>query len=151
MQSTHAPGRGRGRFSLVALAATLLVAVTFAAGPERQAMDGVYTVDQAEGVVATYRTSCGGCHGNELGGSGNAPPLSGIGFTFFWKDRTVGELFEYTRANMPQGAPGTLSDGQYAGIVALILQANGFPAGEQPLPTDPEVLSAIRIGEPAPQ
>ena len=48
---------------------------------------------------------------------------------------------------MPQDSPGRLSRQQYADIVARILNANEFPAGESELGTDVAVLKQILIQE----
>ena len=44
---------------------------------------------------------------------------------------------------MPQDAPGTLTPGQTAEIVAHILRGNRLPAGETALPGDEETLNRI--------
>ena len=41
----------------------------------------------------------------------------------------MGDLLEFVTANMPNGAPRSLSETTYSDIVALILKSNGFPAG----------------------
>ena len=41
----------------------------------------------------------------------------------------MGDLLEFVGTNMPNGAPGSLSEPTYNDIVALILKSNGFPAG----------------------
>jgi hypothetical protein len=50
----------------------------------------------------------------------------------FWKSfaqKSAGELLDYVSANMPNGAPGSLSESTYRDIVAVMLKSNGFPAG----------------------
>lgn len=133
--------------ALALLAVGGILSLAWASGSGRTAMDGVYTLDQVGAVGAVYASQCASCHGADLGGGGSAPPLAGLAFTFFWKDRDLGALFTYTKENMPQGSPGSLTDAQYAGMVALILEANGFPAGTDPLPVDVDVLGNIVIGE----
>ena len=49
---------------------------------------------------------------------------------------------------MPNDKPGKLSRGQYAEIVAYLLELNGFPAGKTPLPSDDEKLKQIQITAP---
>ena len=78
-----------------------------------------------------------------------APPLTGLPFMFFWEDKTLAELYTYTHDNMPLGNPSSLSDQAYADLVALILNANGFPAGEAELLPDVDALAGITIA-PAP-
>jgi len=49
---------------------------------------------------------------------------------------------------MPNDKPGKLSRGQYADIVAYLLELNGFTAGKTPLPSDDEKLKQIKIPPP---
>ena len=53
------------------------------------------------------------------------------------------------RTTMPQGAPASLSPRAYVDIVAYLLEANDFPAGDMELPTDQDVLESIIIQEEA--
>ena len=75
----------------------------------------------------------------------DAPPLRGDDFLATWKGRNTAELFERIRSTMPTDSPGSLSGQRYLDIVAYILSANGFPAGESELPPDPAVLRSIVI------
>jgi len=56
----------------------------------------------------------------------------------------VGSLFEHVSTKMPQNRPGSLSDQEYADVVAYLLQINGRPAGERELPPDQELLARMR-------
>ncbi len=55
----------------------------------------------------------------------------------------MGDLFERIRLSMPQDNPGRLSRQQDADILALMLQANEFPAGKTELDKQTEVLKLI--------
>ena len=57
----------------------------------------------------------------------------------------MGELVELTRKTMPSDSPGKVSRKNCTDIIAYLLSANGFPAGEKDLESDPEVLKDIRI------
>ena len=46
---------------------------------------------------------------------------------------------------MPQNDPGSLSRQRSAGLVAYLLQANRFPAGQTELPGEDEILKQIKI------
>jgi len=119
--------------------------------PERQAggrpsvWDGVYSQEQARRGQAQYQRSCGSCHAEDLRGSSTAPSLVEESFAFQWNDATVGELFERIRSLMPLDRPNSLSAQAYRDIVAYILQSNKFPAGEQDLDSDGDVLRRILI------
>lgn len=139
-------------------AASLLVAgaAVFAASPGNEEVetetvaassvwDGVYTDEQAARGKEVYEVSCIGCHAATLRGTPGGPGIAGGRFTFNWSDRSVGELHGYVRANMPIGQAGSLTDQQYADIIAYILQVNEFPAGEAELPTDPAESEGVVI------
>ena len=46
---------------------------------------------------------------------------------------------------MPQGTPGSLTDQQYADIIAYMFNLSRLPAGEDELPSDVQQLSTIII------
>lgn len=106
---------------------------------------GVFTEDQAERGATAYSRHCAECHGSSLQGSEAGPGLKGASFKFGWNGRTVAELFSYTSTNMPYDKPGSLSTDTYIDLVARILQANDFPAGDDELEPDPEFLQQLTI------
>src|SRR5687767_13004061 len=95
----------------------------------RTSMDGIYTDAQAKRGEALYAENCAACHGAELGGDPYAPALAGPVFNAKWRDRPVGDLFDYTRLTMPQTFPNSLSREQVADVLAFILQKNRLPPG----------------------
>lgn len=107
--------------------------------------DGVYTPQQAERGQTTYREECSKCHGENLAGGEAGPALTGDEFLHKWIGKTAGDLFEKTRRTMPLEDPGGLSRRQYAAIVAYILKANDFPAGQKELVSELAPLNEIRI------
>ncbi|HEY2009177.1 MAG TPA: cytochrome c [Rhizomicrobium sp.] len=94
--------------------------------------DGAYTGTQAERGANKYRQECVMCHGTALEGNGEAPPLVGR-FIPDWEGTKLSDLFEKIQATMPLFAPGTLSASDTADLLAFILQANNFPAGQKDL------------------
>ena len=107
--------------------------------------DGIYTEDQAKRGDRDYRKECGSCHGADLEGKGQAPPLQGAEFTSNWNGMSVGDLFDKIQSSMPGDRPGQLSAEENAGILAYILQRNQFPSGKQELPGDADALRKIRF------
>jgi sugar lactone lactonase YvrE len=107
--------------------------------------NGVYTAAQADRGASAYNQRCAVCHGGQLGGTGEAPGLSGAEFLSNWSGLTVGDLFERIRTTMPFDAPASLSRDTYADIVAFIFKANGLPAGNKDLDRRTEVLNGINI------
>ena len=107
---------------------------------------GVYTADQAEQGKALYTsTACAACHGAELAGAGQNPPLAGKVFLGNWTDETVADLFSKIETTMPATKPGSLKPEETAQIIAYILSANKFPAGNTALSTDSAKLKEIKI------
>lgn len=111
----------------------------------RTVWDGVYTATQAERGARLFADSCAGCHGAEMKGGPGAPGLIGPEFQFSWNKKTAGALFDYAKAFMPPGQPGSLSDQQYAEVLAAIFQANDMPASANALPSTKAELETITI------
>ena len=103
---------------------------------QRTVWDGVYTEAQAERGGVQYTESCAGCHAPDLRGNTTSPSLVGLSFTFLWGEHTVGELFGQIQQLMPTDRPNSLPAQTYRDIVAFILKANSYPAGEQQLEAD---------------
>jgi len=110
----------------------------------RSAKDGAYTAAQIKRGAALYAIKCETCHGPKLT-AGEAPPLAGEGFMANWSAYSVGDLFEKVRNTMPTTDPKSLSQQEYADIIALILSFNQFPAGSVELPGAPDRLKQIRF------
>lgn len=96
--------------------------------------DGVYTEAQAERGRALYMQSCSSCHGADLSGSFETPPLVGR-FMPYWSGSTLDALFDYVSTAMPMHNPGALSAGANIDIVAFILKSNNIPSGPKELST----------------
>ena len=121
------------------------------AGPKTpSARDGIYTVRQAERGRDSYNTACAHCHISDLQGDvrKEIPSLAESDFFVRWANRSIGELFDLVSKDMPADKPGTLSQAQYADILAYILQVNKFPAGPAELPADAGRLKQIAVGTP---
>ena len=56
-----------------------------------------------------------------------------MSFMFLWEERSLGELFASIQTAMPPTNPNSLSRESYLDILAYLLQANSFPAGEDQL------------------
>lgn len=144
-------GRGRGRAARL-LAVCAVVSACAAApvpgadeasppvGPgdepaSSEPIAAYYTSEQASRGQRTFTSVCAVCHGrNEFTG-----PI----FALTWMAEPVGSLFEHVSTAMPQDDPGSLTPDEYAAVVAYLLQLNGRPAGERPLPADREALARL--------
>jgi quinoprotein glucose dehydrogenase len=106
---------------------------------------GVYEAAQATRGSAAYAEACSACHAADLRGDSNAPSLVGVSFLFVWENRSLDELFTTIRTRMPTNAPNSLQATTYLDVLAYILEANGFPAGEAEITADPDRLARILI------
>ena len=106
---------------------------------------GVYTEEQSKRGQPAYKKHCASCHGEQLTGGEDSPPLTGAAFLATWNGLTLGDLFERIRTTMPQDHPGRLSRQQNADILAYVLSVNQFPAGQTELPPDTDRLKQIRF------
>ncbi|MXW10000.1 MAG: PQQ-binding-like beta-propeller repeat protein [Gammaproteobacteria bacterium] len=111
-------------------------AVIAAAGPcpaAGQQIDATavptYTHEQAVAGEAVYREACADCHLANLRGDFEAPELAGRSFLRAWGNEPIGELLENIRSTMPEDAPESLSDEEYAAVVAYIIRENGGTLG----------------------
>ena len=74
-----------------------------------------------------------------------APSVAGSDFIVFWTELPVGALFERIRVSMPEDGPGRLTVEEYTDVVAYLLDANDYPAGDAELPADKTALDMIMI------
>ena len=127
------------------VACAVMVAVTVAAQGQKTVWDKVYSVEQANRGEKLYGENCAVCHGDGLNGVEMAPPLAGDVFNANWEGVALADLFERMRSSMPQNNPGSLSRAQNADILAHMLRAGGFPAGDAPLDGQPGALTQIKF------
>jgi S-disulfanyl-L-cysteine oxidoreductase SoxD len=130
-----------------AATAAAFLAIASAAAQQKTVLEGVYTAAQADRGADVYDMHCAGCH---EGADVDGPPLTGMPFIDRWREDTLGSLFDFTRTEMPQRAPGSLSEAQYLDIVAHLLHENDYPAGPKEL-TVAAVNSTLLVGPNGPQ
>ena len=124
---------------------------TVRAQQPKSVLDGIYTEAQAMRGDKVYAENCAVYHGPKLAGTDTAgPSLSGPDFTNGWKDMSAGALLSKINTDMPSNAPGTLTPAQYADVMSFVLSVNKYPAGQTELPTDPNVLKAVKMAAPKP-
>lgn len=138
------------RNSFMAMAAMVAVisgaALAYRQAPaSRSVWDGAYASQQVERGRKQFAQACASCHGEDMRGAPGTPALAGPEFVFGWDGKSLGELFEYVSTKMPAGEPGTLTDRQYADLLAAILKENKFPSGETELIPERKILDTIRI------
>jgi quinoprotein glucose dehydrogenase len=113
--------------------------------------DGVYTQAQAERGKSVYIRECLDCHGDDLEGDPENPPLATPAFIDKWNTLTLGDLFERIHRDMPADNRDTLTRRNAAELVAFILSFNKFPAGDRELPAELAGLRLIRFDAVPPE
>ena len=126
---------------LVGLLCLGTAGTTLGAGQGRAVWDGIYTDEQADRGESLYQDACASCHAQDLSGGQMVPELLGGEFIWNWSGLTIGQLFERLRISMPQEDPASVSRQEKADILAFILRANEFPAGEKELASRAEMLN----------
>ena len=135
-----------------AAAATLTGWVRAGAQVSTTTLDGVYTAGQATRGQETYRSTCSGCHKDDLSGL-NGPPLKGNQFIERWREFELDVLFNMIRDNMPPNRSNEkqpLTDGAYLDVLTYILQQNSAPAGTGEL-TAAMLENILLIGKDGPK
>ncbi|MBK7650750.1 MAG: cytochrome c [Flammeovirgaceae bacterium] len=77
----------------------------------------VFSSKQAELGSGLYVVNCASCHGRDLRGTEGGSALMGDRFLDKWKEKSIGELFELTKATMPKTNPHSLDDASYAALL----------------------------------
>ena len=132
-------------FGLAAETGTGVVIRTGVQEVTSSVLDGVFTAAQALRGQRVYNRDCVSCHGPEFEGDEMAPSIAGSEFIGFWTEFPVGSLFERIKVSMPADGPGRLTDEEYVDVVAYLLDASSYPAGDQELPAEKVALDAIMI------
>lgn len=103
-----------------------------------------FTAEQAARGKTAYAANCVSCHGQNLISATYGTPLAGPYFDSKWRGKTAAALFAKAKT-MPPSRPDSLGDETYADLVAYMLEVNGLPAGDVPLPTDPDALEQMVV------
>lgn len=78
----------------------ILIGIGEMGAASRSTWDGIYTDERALEGYTVYQERCSGCHGPDLEGGDDAPPLVGAQFSGRW-DR-LGALVDGMQARMPR-------------------------------------------------
>jgi quinoprotein glucose dehydrogenase len=114
------------------LAVVSLNAQATAQADRHSVWEGLYSDAQAVRGRDAYTKACARCHMDDLGGHEYAGALAGYPFQMKWEDSSVAEVFGRIRT-MPLGEAGSLATQEYLDILAYVLQANGYPSGQDEL------------------
>lgn len=133
--STSSSSARSARHRRLGLLALLLLASP-AVGASGQAADAVpFTAQQSAQGARVYAQHCAACHGQQLEGF-SGPVLAGPAFYGREMGVPLHATFQYMAREMPVGRPGSLRREDYAALMALILEKNGYPAGDVALDYD---------------
>jgi len=136
------------RFRVVISSLVFLQALILVSAQGKTTLDGVYSEAQATRGEKVYAASCASCHGDDLSGGGQTPPLSGKEFNSDWNDLSMGDLYDRTHLSMPADKPGSLTPEQTVEVIAYLLKKGAFPSGLADLPADTAALKAIKFIAP---
>lgn len=103
----------------------------------KSVLKGVYSEAQVARGEETHQTYCTSCHATTA--------YTGDSFKQTWVGRMVFDLWDRIRTTMPEDNPNGLTAQQYTDIITYILKLNGYPAGTDSLPADPEPMRVIKI------
>jgi mono/diheme cytochrome c family protein len=99
----------------------------------RSTAAGVYTSEQADRGRAAFDAKCQSCHGGALDGGTLAPALKGGEFLSGFQQKPLRRLYSRIISTMPPDDAGSLTESETLALVALVLRANGYPAGPEAL------------------
>jgi mono/diheme cytochrome c family protein len=131
----------------VAAAAIALMVASGQATSAQSVLKGAYTEEQALRGQALYHSHCLSCHGEDMAGLDQAPPLAGPQFSGVWDGESLWAL-AVRIDTMPPTRPGTLSRDETVALLAYMLWFNGLPIGEVSLSTEQSVLADIAFQPP---
>jgi mono/diheme cytochrome c family protein len=138
------------RFTVAIASLVVWQALILVSAQGKTTLDGIYNDAQATRGEKVFAASCASCHGDDLSGGGQTPPLAGKEFNSDWNDLSMGDLYDRTHLSMPADKPGSLTPEQTVDVIAYLLKKGSFPAGQTDLPTDTAALKAIKFVSPKP-
>jgi mono/diheme cytochrome c family protein len=113
----------------------LAVSSAFAAAPALADQEGPYTQAQLDKGKTEYNTHCRTCHAaNGKGALG--PALFGDPFKARFAGQSMADVRQWIHENMPQTAPGSLTDDQLNVLMAYVLSLNGYKPGQTEMSPD---------------
>jgi alcohol dehydrogenase (cytochrome c) len=134
--------------ALAAGALALLGGIAMRGADAQSAPVPSVTAGQVSAGQAAYARNCAACHGADLTGAGPAVALKGAAFQAKWRGKSAAELLDAI-ARMPPGQEDSVTPAERVEMLALLLQANGAPMGDRPLPSERAALERLPIGGPA--
>jgi hypothetical protein len=109
---------------------------------------GVYTTGQADRGRGIFEAKCESCHGAALDGGTLAPALTGREFLSSFQEKPLRRMYSRIISTMPPDEVGSLTEAETLALVALLLRANGYPAGERELARADDLNSIVVAARP---
>lgn len=117
---------------------TIAAGLSFCAEqPPETSADGIFTAAQADRGAALFGQHCARCH--------SIQEFTGPAFNTVWAGTPASALYLRIANTMPMDQPGSLGTEQTTALLAHILDSNGMPSGNQPLPGDLPWLTGIQM------
>jgi len=113
--------------------------------------DSVYSAAQAARGETGYAKGCARCHGPALTGGDQSPPLAGSAFLGNWNGQSLIDLQQRIKTTMPSDSIGIYDEKFVTDVLAFMLKANGFPAGQAELSSANDSLKTIMIRTSRPE
>lgn len=110
-------------------------------------LTGAYTEEQALRGQKIYYAQCLECHGEDMSGLDQAPPLAGPQFTAIWNGEPLWALVGRIET-MPPTRAGSLSRDDSLALLAYMLWYNGLPIGELRLSAEQGLLTEMKFLAP---
>ena len=108
---------------LAACLAILAFGQDNAVAQSKSTSDGIYSRSQSNAGEQAYQSACASCHDVKFYQD----------IWDYWEEKNLIDFYWRIVAEMPSDNPGSLSDSEYADIVAYILSQLGYPAGDSVL------------------
>ena len=109
---------------------------------------GVFDEAQTKHGQSVFHQKCAACHGDDLDGGTESPPLSGDSFWASWDQKTARNLYSRIISTMPPDGPGTLAETDVIDIVAFIVHTSSeVPFGSTKIQTAND-LNRIKLERP---
>jgi mono/diheme cytochrome c family protein len=112
-------------------------------------LEGAYTEEQALRGQEQYYAYCLACHGDDMAGRDQAPPLAGPQFSDVWESESLWALVDRI-GTMPPDRPDLLARNDAVDLLTYILWFNGLPIGDVALGTEKSILEEMVFAMPAP-
>jgi len=114
--------------------------------PQATTNDGIYSKAQADAAKPRFDELCAQCHAFSVAALKRPQdfPLGDEPFLKKWEGRSVGEMLTVIVTTMPLDGAAVIDDDEGLGLLAYILQQNGFKGGAGPLTKEGAIAVVAR-------